>query len=111
MPVTSAAFSPDGKLLATVCGLGLHLTEIEEPPPGYFRLVLWDVPTWEVKASVSGDTGQLLSVAFSPDGKLLATGDCGDVFCSDGPGAVRLWQVQAILKGGKQPVYPAAGRP
>jgi WD40 repeat protein len=101
MPVSSLAFSPDGKWLATVGGRGLDLDEWEEPPAPVFQIILWDVASWQEKANVCGETGQMFSVAFSPDSKLLATGDCHDLAFLDGPGAVRLWEIQAILKDGK----------
>src|SRR5580698_5654695 len=78
--VVSMAFSPDGKLLATA--------DID----GYLRL--WDPATHRavgarVRASTSpqgtgrGGGPSVNGVAFSPDGKLLATVDRG--------GYVRLW--------------------
>jgi WD40 repeat protein len=96
--VSSVKFSPDGKLLAAVGGDGLGDEEWEEPPEQRFDLKLWDVATGQQQAHVSDDTGQILSTAFSPDGKLLATGDCDDL---SGPehGRVRLWEVRALLEG------------
>ena len=46
---------------------------------------LWDTGTWEHKRTLTGHTDQVDSVAFSLDGKLLATG-------SD-DGTVILWKV------------------
>ena len=54
--VVSAAFSPDGKVLASVSS----------------RVSLWDVATGQRTPTFRGD--QPLSVAFSPDGKTLAIG-------------------------------------
>jgi len=45
----------------------------------------------------------MFSVTFSPDGKLLATGDWADLSSGGGAGAVRLWDVQATLKPTKSP--------
>ncbi len=71
-PVTSVAFSPNGK---TVASLGVVGT-----------LQLWDVPSGRKIAAVEHPPGHGFSdaVAFSPDGSLLATGCYG---------AVGIWRV------------------
>ncbi len=65
-----AAFSPDGRLLALASGTG------------YARV--WEAATWRRQATLRGLPRYVASVAFSPDGKRLATG-------SDGKQAVKLW--------------------
>jgi WD domain, G-beta repeat len=68
--VTSVAFSPDSKLLASA---SLDHT-----------VRLWNPRTGEpIGQPLSGHTGHVRSVAFSPDGKLLASGSEDDT--------VRLW--------------------
>jgi WD40 repeat protein len=57
--VRSIAFSPDGKYLAG----GF--------PGG--TAVIWDVETGQVTGTLTEQIGSVLSVAFSPDGTLLAT--------------------------------------
>lgn len=59
-PVTTVAFTRDGKMLAT---------------GGADKTVrLWDVATWQEKHTLTGHADRLLSLVFSPDGKQLLTG-------------------------------------
>ena len=68
--VTSVAFSPDGKTLATV---------------NYVRsILLWDMKTREHKATL---LGSVRYIAFSPDGKTLAG--------SNG-GGITFWDVESL---------------
>jgi WD40 repeat protein len=80
---TYAVFSPDGKTLATGMGYqsGKHLVK------------LWDVGTWRCRATLAGHQGRLWNLAFSPDGKTLASvgGGWGE---RDTHGELRLWDVR-----------------
>jgi WD40 repeat protein len=82
-PIACAAFSRDGKAVATA---------------GFDGAVkLWDVARQQELATLRGHTGPVGSVAFSRDGKLLASGGVQD-------GAVKLWDVatgrqRAALRG------------
>jgi WD40 repeat protein len=82
----SVAFSPDGKTLASGAGGNLPDRFINEG-----EIKLWDVSGKEpkLKADFPNHQELLLSVAFSPDGKTLASGSST---------AVRLWDV-----GGAKP--------
>ncbi len=75
--VNSVAFSPDGKTLAS----GSEDISGSEDD----TLILWDVATGSLKATLEGHEGSVNSVAFSPDGKTLASGS--------GDSTVILWDV------------------
>lgn len=82
--LTSIAFSPDGDLLATGSGRVVALADV----PLNHRIVgevrIWDVHTGELKLTITWDDNQVWSIAFSPDGKTIASG---------GKEEVRLWDV------------------
>jgi WD40 repeat protein len=66
-----AAFSPDGKTLAT------------GGDPFYVKL--WDVATGRLKATFTGHAAVVWSLSFSPDGKVLASGSYD--------GTIKLWDL------------------
>jgi RNA polymerase sigma factor (sigma-70 family) len=69
--VKSLAFSPDGRLVATASGNDLYDGWVPEIP-GHGATV-WDVATRSRLVRLVGHAGGVNAVAFSPDGKLLAT--------------------------------------
>jgi uncharacterized protein (TIGR03067 family) len=104
------AFSPDGKTLAWG-GAQAGKTGLTGGRADHLGVKLWDLSAGKEKAALKGHTGPVVSVAFSPDGKTLAT--AGGQFAPNGqPGAgeVKLWEVatgqrRAALKGrGKEPL-------
>jgi WD40 repeat protein/class 3 adenylate cyclase len=69
-----AVFSPDGKYIATASG----------PGDGAARLL--DISTGEVVRQFTGASDSMNSVAFSPDGKYILSGDNDNI--------ARLWDIQ-----------------
>ncbi len=76
--VRCLAFSPDGRRLATASTPAAGLA-----PARAGRLVVWDAATGREELVLRGHADTVASVAFSPDGKTLASGDSG--------GEVRTW--------------------
>jgi WD40 repeat protein len=81
--IVSVAFSPDGSALAA-CGGDFPRGE-DDKGWGPAQITLWDVPSGKVRAVGEWRTRYLYSLAFSPDGKTLAT--------ADGVRGVLLWEV------------------
>lgn len=80
------AYSPDGKQLALAASIGIWL---------------YDTDTYKPLSLLTGHTDRVLSVAYSADGKILASGS------SDG--TIRLWDPQttkniAVLRGNQNGV-------
>ena len=66
--ISSVAFSPDSKMVAAGFGMSYDSGDGETVSR------LWDATTGEERASLSGHRDAVNAVAFSPDGKTLATG-------------------------------------
>ncbi len=74
-PVQAVAFSPDGTMLATASfnySFGLKVLNREKADLG--ELKVWDASKRTLLYSLESHQDGIQSIAFSPDGKLLATG-------------------------------------
>jgi len=90
--VTSVAFSPDGKILASgSCG-----KKDENNLCIQGEIILWDARTGQSIRKLNELTDIVRSVAFSPDGKILASG-------SD-DGMIILWDVKTGESVGRQQI-------
>lgn len=113
LPVTSIAFSPDGKMLLA----GTGIMSMEQLPAGkQLMMKTGEVKSWNLTAAelmplagrwrevgkLEGIDDLVDSLAFSPDGKTLAVGSPG----GEGMNAVRVWDTatwKTLWKGG---VFP-----
>jgi WD40 repeat protein/tetratricopeptide (TPR) repeat protein/tRNA A-37 threonylcarbamoyl transferase component Bud32 len=70
-PVRAVGFSPDGQQLASASGMTTSVA-FSDREPGEVKV--WDVATGAVIHNLAGHTDGVFGVAYSPDGKRLATG-------------------------------------
>jgi hypothetical protein len=91
--ITAIAFSPDKKMAAIAVSNAVER--------GSWEVRLVDAKTWELKRKLGGD-GLVLALAFSPDGKRLASG--GTSHLVDKGSFVKLWDVQneKLIGGSKE---------
>jgi RNA polymerase sigma factor (sigma-70 family) len=98
--VSALALSPDGRLLVAAVQ-GLRIGD---------QTRAWDVATGKELPAFVGPTGSVWSLAFSPDGKTLATG------AGEGDGTIRLWelatrQIRLTLRGQQGTIHDLAFSP
>jgi WD40 repeat protein len=91
-PVESVAFSPDGRLLAS----GSCAPHQGSMQCAHGEIRLWDVAARRpIEPPLHAHTDRVFSVAFSPDGHILASGSCGRLDNNDHcqGGQIQLWDV------------------
>ncbi|WP_339151987.1 WD40 repeat domain-containing protein [Streptomyces sp. F41] len=102
--VGTAVFSPDGGTLATVTNPDGGPSAGRNADARTIRL--WDTETGALRRAIVTDhTGFIHALAFSPDGRLLASGGRAD---GDGP-TLRLWDAANGRRTGKPPGEVAEG--
>jgi WD40 repeat protein len=119
--VNSLAFSPDGKLLAAACmdgklrlfdGRTGEFKKVWDDDSGRWWVVfspdgktlvsqsgdktvkIWDVETAKVRRTLQGNKASVMAAAFSPEGKLFATGGIVRENDKVTGGEVILWDAQ-----------------
>jgi WD40 repeat protein len=93
-PVTSVAISPNGNVIATAsCKEYKNFTQCAQG-----EIILLDALTHQPFHEITGDFGNVNSLAFNPSGSILAAAGCVPVDgqnrgCIDNKGQITLWDV------------------
>jgi WD40 repeat protein len=87
--ISAVAFAPDGRLLASADGTSPEFLD-HLPPDGPRQVRFWDAATGQKVAHFSGMSEQATALAFSPDGRRLASG------LKDG--TVLVWDMTSVAR-------------
>jgi WD40 repeat protein len=106
--VSDVAFSPDGQRLASAGGTRYASVGGNDLRTAEVMTKVWDASTGQELLALTGKTGAVISVAFSPDGRRLATGS--------EDGTTKLWDAHSgqelvTIQGHTDRVRTVAFRP
>ena len=101
--ITSVAFSPDGSTLASGSADLVFSSRSSWRRSSPFVsennfVQLWDVESGNLLATLEAGFSYVTSVAFSPDGTLVAS---GSMYPNDN--AIRIWKLDAVFQGDNRP--------
>ena len=102
--VGAVAYAPDGQRIASVGSIANTLADVDKNN----AIIVWDLATIAQVYALGGHSARVNTLAFSPDGSLLASGS-GAMISTTPDNTVRLWdmtngQPLATLEGHAAPV-------
>ncbi len=92
---SNVAFSPNGKILAS--GECKEFDTNFEPNAYYYctqgEIILWDATSHQRLSTITGQTGLISSLAFSPDSHTLAASRSSNSWTTDDTNQIILWDI------------------